>query len=213
MPDQPVPAVISASEKVLRIAVISDLYAQLVVNVFHYSVVDAVITPGELAFYGTTVWNYIKATWMACLSPAFVVQRLQVAVEGRPEIPSEEVEISTANTGLREDPSMPPSVAMVIRLRSYLGGRRGRGRKFIAGLEQTAHTAGQLNATLLGTTFSAFAEKLDDVIPFGDTGQLLPVIYSRNKTGETGVRATQVITAVCDKILRSQRRREIGVGA
>jgi len=101
--------------------------------------------------------------------------------------------------------SLPPSVTYVIARRTNIRGPRGRGRVFIPGVPETYHDSGQLT----GAAVTAITAKLDDfALPIVRAdGLAVPVLWHRAPAG-----ADVIETWTLDRILRSQRRREIAVG-
>lgn len=112
-------------------------------------------------------------------------------------------------TGVLAAPACPPSVAAVITRKSALAGRRNRGRIYVPAVPQAWHEDGEISdAGLL--ILQALADDVAtaiDVPGLGVVGTLSPRVWSR--TNQTSV---AVVSCTAKRILRSQRRREIGVG-
>lgn len=159
----------------------------------------------------------LATLWCDSLSYGFVEIRRVTAV-GAP-IDGIDFEL-TPGFGTVEEPGVPPSVGVVIRRRTPFLGRKYRGRIFIAGLPQTYETAGRLIGTSPNSVAiaAAVAVIISGTIVSGDSGAptFRPVLLARDALvvggDNPGWRVTPVTTAVADPILRSQRRREVGVG-
>lgn len=213
MATAPVPGNIAVGERLLRFAVIGQYQEQLIVNTWYYIVADSVITPGELGVYAFDFWTYIKTELRACTVDSMKYKAVQASVVDHPEVPSETLSISPELAGTVEGDGIPLTVAMIIKKLSHHGGKRGRGRNYIAAIPLNQQTASVVNPVWVGATVDNLLNKLDDIIPTGDTGQLVPAVYSPNKVGETGTKASQIIKAVVEPVLGNQRRRRPGRGA
>lgn len=120
---------------------------------------------------------------------------------------SDAVDVEGAGT-LAGSP-LPPSVAVVVSRKSTFPGRRGRGRIYIPAVPESYHENGKLSDAgfaIYKAWSDVFHEATTDTILGVDVTKT-PAVWSRlNQT------AYPVQAAITRKILRSQRRREIGVG-
>jgi hypothetical protein len=149
------------------------------------------------------------------------------------------VEVQDVEPGLREtiehtisgnlvgefvSPSAPPQVAAVLSIHTGSKGKRKRGRMFIGGLPAEFVGAGTVSGQLL-TNLQVFADTLKNRYTLTGTSRnnsYEMVVYSPadpdfiNKKG-VHTRLTTLITGVSkitvDVTTRTQRRRELGVGA
>lgn len=108
--------------------------------------------------------------------------------------------------------AMPPSVAMVLRRRVGTIGRANRGRVYLPGVPRDAVSGGRIAGTYLtGMIALSVALGLDLLGGEPEVALAKPVLVKRNGVGAV-VSWQDVGYWDCDPILRSQRRREIGVG-
>lgn len=112
-------------------------------------------------------------------------------------------------TGVLAAPACPPSVAAVITRKTALAGRRNRGRIFVPAVPQDWHQDGEISDAgmlILQGLADDVATALD-VPGLGVVATLSPRVWSRtNQTSQA------VTSCTAKRVLRSQRRREIGVG-
>jgi hypothetical protein len=121
-------------------------------------------------------------------------------------------------------PSAPPQVAAVLSIHSGSKGKRKRGRMYIGGLPAEFVGAGTISGQLL-TNLQVFADTLKNRYTLTGTSRNTSyemVVWSPaapdfiNKKG-VHTRLTDLITGVSkltvDLTTRTQRRRELGVGA
>lgn len=102
---------------------------------------------------------------------------------------------------------VPNTVAVVIRRRSFLANKSARGRIYVAGIPNTFQTASQVNG-VGQPVLALLANKLDNVQTTTAGTKYRPVIFDRQQPENS----EEVSSTALDEILRSQRRREIGVG-
>lgn len=121
-----------------------------------------------------------------------------------------------AGPGEMSGSGTPPTVAWVVRKKTAFAGRAYRGRAFVVGLANGMHTGGAINN---GGTILINASQLPAILAStrvlslgaSGTATIEPLICQQNGAGVPIVRAP-VISFEWDPILRSQRRRENGVG-
>jgi hypothetical protein len=205
---------------VFKVAASGDLYGQLIVNVFHYQQ-----QTGNSS--GLSEVESLARAWNDQVFPdllATVGESMQYGtIEARSFVPAGGVlvgfDLPVTGVGELDDPTLPPTVAVVIRKRTGRLGRRYRGRNYFAGVAASDVASGAL-VTSGGTPtrWGALATAILASIVWTATGSptFIPVVAALDPSvvvTPVGVRATPVTTTFLDQILRSQRRREIGVGA
>lgn len=120
--------------------------------------------------------------------------------------PTRGFEVPTAGqTGAITAGSLPPSVAGVCSRFTNLPGPGGRGRIFVPGVPLSWHENGQLSNAGY-SAYVGFLPWLDLAWDPGEGTVYEPILYKG-----AGV-SFNIESASARKILRSQRRREIGVG-
>jgi len=114
--------------------------------------------------------------------------------------------------GLDAGTSHPPTVAGVLRRRVGTPGRANRGRIYVPAIPNTSTSAGRIQGGILATWSDVCVDLGLDCFDEAETTAILePVLMKRNALG--AVTTWQVLSYWdFDPILRSQRRREIGVG-
>lgn len=123
----------------------------------------------------------------------------------------------TANeTGDQQDESLPSYVAAIVSCRTGLGGKSNRGRIYVAGVPEDAHTDSQLDLISHGV-FSIIGEQLlSQYGPTGSEGHFHHVIFSKKHGYSNGVFSTTGIRPIthylCRKDLGTQRHRLKGKG-
>lgn len=105
--------------------------------------------------------------------------------------------------------ALPPSCSLVIRKRTNFAGRRYRGRLFCPMLSESD----QVNGIWAGANYLALAAAWDNLLAVNLSGALdlecIPVIFPK---GGSSASAKIVTSSSSDPVVRSQRRREVGVG-
>ncbi len=114
--------------------------------------------------------------------------------------------------------SLPPSVAIVLRRRTAFLGRKYRGRMFLAGVDVATITDGVVSDVGQIALLDTLGGKLHTAFAFTAIGsptfvpEICTILYDE-PTDTYSYRATDVTGYDLDKIVRSQRRREIGRGS
>jgi hypothetical protein len=136
---------------------------------------------------------------------------------------SVEVGLTQPNPGAISGDALPPQNAIVVSLRTGLKGGRRRGRFFVPGIAETGTALGRLSGTQL-TAIQALANGIMGVYgPAGtEAANYRLSVYSpidttpppprKFKPKETEL-ITHITTFTVDPVVRTQRRRAIGVGA
>lgn len=122
------------------------LHQQLVENVFFFRTRVANSPSAEvLADIRTHTWDYIKADLSSeLLLESITLQELYPTARDPEEL------VVGQNATLTAE-SCPSSVACVVSLKTGLGGRRNRGRKYVAGLAKDESINSRIDDTRLGS--------------------------------------------------------------
>jgi hypothetical protein len=110
--------------------------------------------------------------------------------------------------GQFEGPAAPPSVAVVLTRTSSTPGRRNRGRIYLPGIPKEWCVDGLLSPAGVLAVSPLASFMTEDIDAADPEGFLHSVIWSRVNQNYTDITLIKLRS-----ILRSQRRREIGVGA
>lgn len=206
---------------VYRVNVIQAFKGNRMISGFHARALTISASKDDL---GNDVVANILPSWI----PAVTQDLGIIAVEVQDVVPGtgETIEHSiTGNlVGLFVSPSAPPQIAAVLSIHTGNKGKRFRGRMFVGGLPAEFVTAGTISGQLL-TNLNVLANTFKNRYTLGGTSRnnsYEMVVFSPaapdfvNKKG-IHTRLTQVITGVTqvtvDQVARTQRRRELGVGA
>lgn len=103
-----------------------------------------------------------------------------------------------------------PNTAMLVRKRTDLAGRRGRGRIYLPGIRSDALTEpGLWTSTILGNVNDAFADWLDDLItaPGAEAFPTPPVILHRSEGEGVEPAPTPIAVLVAEERAATQRKR------
>ena len=203
---------------VYRVAVNSRLYDQLIVNVLHYQQSTANGTADsdmkKLAdAYEATVKESLRSVTIMGFSQKLLEVRTMpippVALEGYDRVLAD-------GEGLLDENGIPPSGCVVVRKRTAKLGLAYRGRMYVAGVSQEQVSAGQLLETPYTDLWLPFAGVLKNAIVDVASGsptfspvlsKLVPI-----EGGGFELLTTPIISCDVDPVIRSQRRREVGVG-
>lgn len=205
--------------------------------------IDATLTDDELAIGWASAradhWiANAKTEWLACHPADYRLDMIKAQVLERKsyvdrKLTATEKPQTTANVGTLANPAEHPGSSVVMRWRTPIAGKRHRGRTYIGPIPQQYMNDGYLD-TAFRTSYNAFGTKMITTYSgvSGNTNGALLTVYSRpTNEGEGGYpshkggtyhieffkdydgNSTNVIAASLDPVLRSQRRRNIGVGA
>lgn len=188
---------------VLATQLIGQVFGQTTVTTFHW-VVDAIVGVPTLTDVLNALNTNMVPDFLDICSEDWSAQILR----GRRVSPNPTRSYDVVLGGLDgvvASPSLPPSVAGVIARYTNAPGPRGRGRIYVPGVPASYHDDGLL--TNLGlNSYAAFTPHLDLQKVLAGVATLDPVLFRRPNT-ITRIEGTKINVA-----LRSQRRREIGVG-
>lgn len=207
-----------AAGDVFRIAVTGGLNAQSIVNVFHYKQT----TPNTSGL--SNVESLARAFATNFQDPYINAASLDASwgvIESRtfnpPAVPLEGFDLGVTWVGGGEDPACPPTVAVVIRKKTSFLGRKYRGRNYFAGIQTTNVFEGRVTVAGIAP-WEALRDAMAATIVHTVAGSpsFAPCIAALDASvvvAPVGVRNTVITSCFLDTVLRSQRRREIGVGA
>jgi hypothetical protein len=179
-----------------------------------------------------------KDTYLGCHTTDYTLQMVKCQVLERPgnfrhKLTSIERPQTTANVGTSGSVSSVGQVAATIRWRTPVAGKSHRGRSYIGPITPDWMSNGSLTAPGV-TAVNAYAQDMIALYGVAGTyaGNLVLTVYSRpyntgeyqytsRKTGTLAIvtpleyagNSTNVTAAMVDTVLRTQRRRELGVGA
>jgi len=195
------PAVIATD--VLAIQIVGSLYAQTTITTFHWRI-NSLVGPATL----TDVLNAMVTPLVGEFRDLCSNQWTATLLRGRRVTPNptrsyEVAVVGGAGTVVSE--SLPPSVSGVISRFTNSALRTGRGRIFVPAVPEIWHENGQLTAAGVAA-YQGFSPILDLPMAVPFVGEFDPVLFRRPNT------AVNVEGTAVRSILRSQRRREIGVG-
>lgn len=153
-----------------------------------------------------TAWG---ATVMVnvCNSTRLTHATLYVGQDGGP--PTVFDSVGAAVVGSVTNAALPPNCAWLVRKRTDLAGRRGRGRVYVPGIAETAvDAAGIITGSWVSDMNTAFANFVDDLEDAGvPPGVLTPVILHRSEGAGVEPVPTPVTTFVTEAKIATQRRR------
>jgi len=162
-------------------------------------------TATELLEWATDWWNHHATELRACMTTNVLYQSVTVR-----DLDSEaglEVtyDIPSGTRGTRGGETAGLASAIVASLRSFLPGRRYRGRSFFGGISESASGNGTIDGNLLADIVQAIGL----IVSFSGTGHIATngVVASR-----VGLVLTDILTVVVDFVIDSQRRRNISRG-
>jgi hypothetical protein len=197
---------ILATGDVLHFTAEGLLFQQHTITNFYYAVTDN--ADGEDLEAALDTWTTVNADQMLppIMSTDWVFLRTTADII-HPVIRRSAQVVSSQEfrNGQIAGGSLPPSVTFVIARRTSTRGPTGRGRVFIPGVPTAWHDDGSLT----GAAITAVGAVLDDfALPLAFGGfNAIPALYRRVPSGFIVVEQWTL-----DHILRSQRRREIGIG-
>ena len=196
-------APVSAVNDILLTTIQGTLFAQRTITTFHWKV--ATIQP-EVNLQNLLLGfnTLLLAEWQAMLSEDWLgdittIRRLSPS-------PTRTFTESIAGTnGTVADDSLPPSTAGVISRFGNGASKSNRGRIYVPAVPEAWHLAGQLTAAGVAA-YDAFRPVLDLTADLGGIATLEPVLFKKPNL------TLLIEGSTTRRILRVQRRREVGVG-
>lgn len=203
---------------IFRVALVGGLNAQQIVNTFYYQQSTANTTGSpdnqEMAeAFNSSVMGPISNAASQDAQWGVIESRLFIPPGG----PITGYDKAITVLGQVAEDAAPPTVAVVCRKLTAFLGRKYRGRNFFAGIPITHITSGKINSGAM-SLWQDVVDAITSAITHGVSGSpnFIPQIAALDSSvivAPVGVRHTQVTGGFLDLTLRSQRRREIGVGA
>lgn len=149
-----------------------------------------------------------EESWQTEASSDFAMEYSQVQKIAPTRLVPYTYTFAPLSPGNGDAPCSASGVAVVIRRKTILASRQGQGRVYLPGIP-VASVSNSLISALATAGWQAIADTIDDEVDFqGGARTATPIIYS---TAAKVNRGTVAFT-VLDRILRYQRRREVGVG-
>lgn len=207
----PSPPLIPGTARLLQIAIHGKMHDQTTVNTFHVLVNSTAPGASGMASAAVNFWAGVRSQWCNAVSVDWTGTIYTVRMIGFPEIMPQQAALVAPFVGTIESQALPGVCAGIISKRSTFGGKRGRGRVYIAGVPENGAENGQLTEAQR-VLMQDLADRFNDDFGWGDTGTATPYLWSRNVGGEAGVRGVAVSHAIADTVLGTQRRRRIGRG-
>ena len=187
----------------IRAKLFQTAYGQNVMNVLHFNKPDFVIS--ELDGLALEIRDHWIMNVRAVQTADLLYQRISLHVVGSAAAPTDLViSISGAASAQNE---MVPYFCHLIQIRTGLGGRRGRGRVYMAMVNPLLHFRGTLTAGFLALWTTPLANVMSWFGPSGTSAWRIGV-NPHNETDDFKP-ATSLQLATITAV---QRRRNIGVG-
>lgn len=187
--------------EVWRLAVIGNLLGQEMVNVFHYAKPDGIADGDGMDLINTWLTNVAPAYLDAC-PLAYTLLQLTARKLGT----TTEATLDTIRPGVRIGTVNAPQVAPTVTWETPFATRSARGRSFIPGVVDADCLNGLLSNGLQLALDAFTAAIIPDLV--GTIATYLLCVHSR-KFNTT----RRVTSGIVHEIARTQRRRELGVGA
>lgn len=209
-----------AVNDVFRVAVVGSLHGQQIVSVFHYKQATNNVTANSdvkelaLAWKADVMTPYVEA--MSQDYTGLVIEARSMPIGGAPMVGHDQTEAVVGDVA--QDALPPASAAVIRRITGFLG-RKYRGRLFMPAVPVGWVSEGRITDAGGIAIYGSLANAMKAVIDSPNAGAptFTPVIaayeYTPPLVHPTSVRSTVITGCTLDKIVRSQRRREIGVGA
>jgi len=183
------------------------LFGQTTINTFTYQWLEEGLS-ADLAWSEAenAIDDQLRDLYLACLSEEWegVATRIY---NPAPTATEAAFLFPMTDDGAVAEGSEPPAVAGTITKRTSLRGPQGRGRIFVPAVPISYHENGRLTATGVGV-YNDLGDAMQFTIPvLAPAGNLVPVVYSR-----VALNGAAIVDCTAQPILRSQRRRQIGVG-
>ncbi len=184
-----------------RLSVQGLLFGQTVVSVFHYAKPDG--DPDDLAAELVDAWNsQLWAEYMHCVAGDYSAYSISAKLVGGVNY----AEVPVSGSGGRTGSVAAPQTSATITWSTAFAERSARGRTFFPALSISDHDNGLLSTELLNVlgTFATFM--LGDLVTASSTFFFSVHSYVYGTT-------RHILSYRANPIVRTQRRRELGVGA
>lgn len=193
---------------IIEIRLMGKLHAQVVECTFHYEADTAAADwlPQAAAAAGdfeTNVWGPLRAGLSNELMDVYFEIQIISPLRYRKDTLT-----PIARTGSVASNSLPSGVSIVVRRQGDIAKRWGQGRIYIPGLPQSSENDSQLAAAWVAANEAPYVTAMLRQLAAGGGALWKPRIFNL----KVPARKTEVTRAVLDKVIRYQRRREIGVG-
>jgi hypothetical protein len=149
---------------IVRAVLMMRLHNQLVENVFHFRTKNADIPDSEIA---TTIRNEVWRHMDDNLSAELTCE--SITVQEIFPVARDPYELAVGEVGAQEGDSLPTANAVVVALKTGLGGRTNRGRKYVAGYRADDTE----NSRLIDTSLAATQADWDTINTFFQVGNSL----------------------------------------
>jgi len=193
---------------IMEIRLTSNFTGQTVINTFHYA--SSVTYDDGADILQQACDAFEDAIWTP-MSPLICTAVTNVTAFAQWVAPiryRSDFKIMTPAAGTAADDPTPTGVSVVLRRFAEKAGRKYQGRIYVYG----SPIGNVVNSTLTDAAYNSFRTNV--LPPFiatltlADTSELTPVLYDGVAYNEDQI----VLGGQVDRIIRYQRRREIGVG-
>lgn len=190
---------------IFRITLTGFLFGQTIQNVLHFDNVDGALTEAQAATEMSTQWlQQIKTIQITSFTWSLInVQNVSTL----PRPSAYNLPVNIAGTQAASNP-ITVFLAHVIRLRTGLSGRKGRGRIYIAGPSSGEMANGILTAASIAKWETILNVLRGRYLINGST-QLRLGVFHRAELGGTITACSEMTVAPVPGV---QRRRNVGVG-
>ncbi len=194
----------------VRISLVFSHEGQTIVNTVHASKSGGP-SAGDLAALASSMQGW----WVTYLAPYssqnFCLQQVNVVDLSAADAPSYWLAVSPAECGTVAEEGWTANVAAVISFRSDFRGRNARGRMFVAGLKRSYLDSAVEMTGACQTNLLIAAVNIAGALATSGFVQTIASRYFENAPRLAGV-TYEVVSAVVDAFLDSQRRRLAGRG-
>jgi len=205
------------NRQVVQLDVVGSLFGGRTINRFYYMSPGPADPAPVSGTFCNDFWDAVKAGWTNAVSLDWSLVGIlfrRVNIYGL----APQVVLAGGLTGPfvgSRLASCPPADCVVIKRRTSLIGKRARGRVYIAGVAENDHENGMLTATGL-TNFGGLVVTLASGINHaGVNYQPSQVYWTHTPVGGGGIANVEgevIFATDVDPIIRTQRRRQVGVG-
>lgn len=208
---------------VVRINVVGRFMAQQTNTVFHYrldgSPTGDVVVAAHDAFYNYVISvagnRSMMAVYAICLTSdwrGIFMQTTRVSINPN-ALRFLRRDISTV-VGSLPPPTLPPQVATVVRRRTLVPKRWGRGRIYLPAIPQASVNNGVIDGAVYGVNLQDLVDAMNQPIVGGSPAMTFRPCLIRSGIFDIdgNPTSTDITSSDYDTTVRTQRRRELGVG-